>query len=127
MTYTEISFDIKVIVKPVFLENESDVITGKYVYAYFITIENLGQEPVKLLNRYWHIADSTGDVYEIEGEGVIGRQPVIGPGKSHSYNSYCVLKSMAGNMKGYYLMQRDNGERVKVNIPEFHLRSHLLN
>lgn len=127
MTYTEISNDVKVIVKPVFIENESDVIAGKFVYAYFITIENMGTEPVKLLSRYWHITDSTGDIYEIEGEGVIGRQPVIQPGKSHSYNSYCVLKSMAGTMKGYYLMQRDTGERVKVSIPEFLLRSHLLN
>ncbi|AXJ02020.1 ApaG protein [Cyclonatronum proteinivorum] len=127
MTYTEISNDVKVSVKPVFIENESDIISGKYVYAYFITIENIGPDPIKLLTRYWHISDSTGDVYEIEGEGVIGRQPVIQPGKSHSYNSYCVLKSMSGSMKGYYLMQRDSGERVKVTIPVFQLRSHLLN
>jgi ApaG protein len=125
--YTETSHGVTVTVKPTFMESESDVITGKYVFVYFITIENNGQEPVKLLRRHWLIEDSAGESYEIDGDGVIGRQPVIEPGKRHNYNSYCVLKSMAGNMEGHYEMERPDGEVIRIRIPRFMLRSHLLN
>jgi ApaG protein len=127
MTFTEVSHDIKIIVKPVFIENESDIIRKKYVYVYFIKIENIGTEQVQLLRRHWKIQDSNGESHEVDGDGVIGRQPVISPGKSHSYNSYCVLKSMSGSMKGHYEMKRADGRILQVKIPEFLLRSHLLN
>ncbi|MCH8558740.1 MAG: Co2+/Mg2+ efflux protein ApaG [Balneolia bacterium] len=125
--YTETSHDVKIVVKPTYVEDESDVITGKYVFVYFITIENLGSEPVKLLRRHWSIEDSAGETYEVNGDGVVGRQPVIQPGKSHNYNSYCVLKSMSGSMQGHYIMQKESGEQIQVSIPRFVLRSHLLN
>jgi len=125
--YTETSHDIKVVVKPTFMENESNIIIGKYVFVYFITIENMGSEPMKLLRRHWVIEDSAGESYEIDGDGVIGRQPLIRAGKKHLYNSYCVLKSMAGSMEGYYDMQKSTGELVRVKIPRFSLRAHLLN
>ncbi len=125
--YTEISHEVKIVVKPTFMENESDIIAGKYVFVYFITIENLGNESVQLLRRHWTITDSTGESYEINGDGVVGRQPVIQPGKTHSYNSYCVLKSMAGHMQGHYEMRRNSGEQIEVSIPRFSLRAHLLN
>ncbi len=127
MIFTEVTNDIRVIVKPVFMENESSIFEGKYVFVYFITIENMSTEPVKLLRRHWEIEDSAGESYEVDGDGVIGRQPVIQPGKSHNYNSYCVLKSMAGSMEGYYEMSRKDQTVLKVRIPRFFLRSHLLN
>ena len=127
LLFTEISHDIKISVQPVFVESDSDVIRKKFIYAYYVMIENLGNKPVKLLSRYWKIMDSTGEVNEVEGDGVIGRQPRIEPGSSHRYNSYCVLKSMKGSMKGFYTMEKDNGDYIKVRIPEFLLRSHLLN
>jgi ApaG protein len=127
MTFTEVSHDIRVVVKPVFVEEASDIIISKYVYIYFIQIENLGNEPVTLLRRHWTIFDSTGESYDVDGDGVVGRQPLIEPGKSHQYNSYCVLKSMSGSMEGYYEMQKDRGELIRVKIPKFLLRSHLLN
>ncbi len=127
LLFTEISHDIKISVQPVFVESDSDVIRKKFIYAYYVMIENLGNKPVKLLSRYWKIMDSTGEVNEVEGDGVIGRQPRIEPGSSYRYNSYCVLKSMKGSMKGFYTMEKDNGDYIKVRIPEFLLRSHLLN
>lgn len=127
MTFTEVTHDIRIVVKPVFIENESDVIRKKFVYVYFIKIENLGTEQVQLMKRHWEISDSNGETYEVNGDGVVGRQPIIAPGKSHSYNSYSVLKSMSGSMKGYYEMKREDGQMIQVKIPEFLLRSHLLN
>lgn len=127
MTFVEVSHDIKVVVKPVFVEDASDLIVSKYVFVYFIQIENLGDEPVKLLRRHWVISDSIGETHQVDGDGVIGRQPLIEPGKSHQYNSYSVLKSMSGTMEGHYEMQKQNGELIQVKIPKFLLRSHLLN
>ena len=63
----------------------------------------------------------------MHGDGVVGKQPLIKPGSSHSYNSYCVLKSFEGSMEGYYLMQKDDGNTLKVTIPRFLLKSHLMN
>lgn len=127
MTFTKISNDVRIVVKPVFMENESDVITGKYVFVYFIKIENMGEEPVQLMRRHWVIQDSGGETHQVEGEGIVGRQPIIEPGKSHNYNSYCILKTMSGSMEGFYEMKRTNGDMIKVIIPKFLLRSHLLN
>lgn len=74
------------------------------------------------MRRQWFIFDSNGTVREVEGEGVVGVQPVIAPGDSYSYVSGCNLKTDIGSMKGRYLMQRsiDNGEFL-VDIPEFEL------
>ena len=95
----------------------------KFVFAYFVTIENTSQEPVQLLRRHWYIHDANEKVKEVEGEGVIGKQPKIMPGEAHEYNSFCVLETMEGFMEGTYLMQRSTGEQFKVNIPRFHLRA----
>lgn len=127
MTFTEITHDIKIIVMPVFVEKESDLITGRFVFAYFITIENIGTDTVQLRTRQWYIHDSNGETSEVHGEGVVGRQPVLRPGESHSYNSFCVLKTFHGSMEGHYEMMRTDGQLIRVNIPRFLLRSHLLN
>ena len=126
-TYIEISNDISVEVKPVYLQDESDPLDNKHVFAYFVTILNRGGEPVQVLNRHWEINDSIGENYMVDGEGVVGKQPVIGAGESHSYNSFCVLKSYRGSMGGYYELERNDGTLFKARIPEFRLVSHLLN
>lgn len=125
--FIEVSHDVSVEVKPLYLEEESNPVVHKHVFAYFITIKNMGSQNVKLLRRHWEIKDSTGEDHEIDGEGVIGVQPDIGPGKEHTYNSFCVLKSYKGSMHGYYTMEREGGDMIKVRIPEFLLSSHLLN
>ena len=126
-TFVEISHDISVEVKPLYLEEESNAVAHKHVFAYFISIKNMGEKEVQLLKRHWLIKDAATGEYEVDGEGVIGKKPIIKPGNSHEYNSFCVLKSYRGSMKGYYLMEREDGESIKVRIPKFQLCSHLLN
>ncbi|HET9505533.1 MAG TPA: Co2+/Mg2+ efflux protein ApaG [Hymenobacter sp.] len=93
-----------------------------FVFAYRIDIRNNSSHTVKLLRRHWFIFDANGTVREVEGEGVVGRQPVLEPGESHQYMSGCNLKSGMGKMQGTYLMERlGNGDNFQVNIPEFTL------
>jgi len=126
-SFVEISHNIKVEVRPEYMETESDAPNRKHVFAYFIRIYNLGDQPVRVLKRHWEINDSAGEEYEVDGDGIVGRQPLIEPGSHHEYNSYCVLKSYKGSMTGYYLAEREDGETLKITIPTFLLRSHLLN
>ena len=106
-----------------YLDGKSDMVAGRFVFAYFVRIENTGFEDVQLLRRHWYIHDSEGRTQEVEGEGVIGLQPVISPGEFHEYNSYCVIETFEGSMEGTYLMQRDDGDRFRVTIPLFNLRA----
>ncbi len=125
--YKQLSNEISVSVRPVFAEDKSNVLTQKYVFLYTVTIVNLQQVTVQLLRRSWLIKDSMGDIYEVNGEGVIGKQPFINPNESFTYQSYCVLKSPSGSMEGVYEMETKEGHTLKVTIPRFFLRSHLLN
>lgn len=125
--YTETTNDIKVDVKPVYIEDKSSVIGHRHVFVYYINVHNQSDETVNLRRRYWKIIDDFGETHQVEGEGVVGKQPTIEPGKSFNYNSFSVLKSLRGSMEGYYEMEKENGETIKVNIPKFNLVSHLLN
>jgi ApaG protein len=126
-TFIEVSHDISVEVKPIYLQQESSPVADKHVFVYFVTIRNMGDQPVQLLRRHWEIKDSGGQDHEVDGAGVIGQQPTIGSGAEHDYNSFCVLKSYRGSMQGYYTMERKDGKLIKVRIPEFLLTSHVLN
>ncbi len=112
---------LRVTVRPVWLETQSEPLAGKFTFAYFVEITNEGLAEVQLLRRHWFIRDAAGHIEEIEGEGVIGQQPVIAPGATHRYNSYCVLRTFTGAMEGTYLMQRPSGERFRITIPRFDL------
>jgi ApaG protein len=93
-----------------------------YVFAYRIEIRNDSDLTVKLLRRHWYISDASTGMREVEGEGVVGRQPVLEPGEAHQYVSGCNLKSGVGKMRGTYLMERvGSGTRFEVEIPEFTL------
>jgi ApaG protein len=121
--YTQTTEHITVSVRPMYLEAESNVFTRKFVFIYFIRIENNGPDTVQLLRRHWFITHDTGKVEEVEGEGVIGKQPVIPPGKFHEYNSFCILESMEGFMEGTYTLKHANGDLFTVSIPRFILRA----
>lgn len=123
IVYTATTEDITVSVRPVYLDGQSDIAAKKFVFAYFVTIQNDGAERVQLLRRQWFIRDGSGDTKEIEGEGVVGKQPVIVPGEAHEYNSFCVIESFEGVMEGRYLMRRPNGETFYIAIPKFTLRA----
>jgi ApaG protein len=122
-TYSKTTEEITVSVNPVFLEQESNVFSRKFTFAYFIRIENHRNETVQLLRRHWFISHDSGKTEEVEGEGVVGRQPIIAPGKVHEYNSFCILESFEGFMEGTYLMMRPNGEKFSITIPKFLLRA----
>lgn len=122
-SYAATSQGITITATPVYLDGQSDAIQRKFVFAYFILIRNNREEEVQLLRRHWYIHDSHGDVKEVEGEGVVGKQPVLQPGEEHTYNSFCVLETFEGFMEGTYLMQSEHGDQFTVTIPRFHLRA----
>jgi ApaG protein len=121
--YAATTGEVTVSVRPVYLDQQSDPLGHQFVFAYFVEVTNHGDADVQLLRRRWRITDGFGEVQEVEGAGVVGEQPVIGPGETHRYNSFCVLETMEGAMEGSYLMERARGERFRAAIPRFHLRA----
>jgi ApaG protein len=93
----------------------------RYAFAYTIAISNLGAEAVQLLSRSWIITDANEKVQEVQGEGVVGVQPVIKPGESFTYTSGCLLETAHGTMKGSYQMLSDSGHSFDAEIPCFTL------
>ena len=116
---TAVTQGIKVSVKARYSPEQSDPNTLRYLFSYRIKIENTGTDTVQLLRRHWLIMDSLGIRREVEGAGVVGEQPVLEPGRSFTYSSFCDLKSDIGVMSGDYLMRRADGSTVRVAIPEF--------
>ncbi len=111
---------IKVSVKTDYQEFYSNPIDGYYAFSYKIKIENASDATFKLISRHWFIFDSSGSAYEVEGEGVVGKQPIIEPGRYHEYISGCNFNSTIGQMYGYYLMERViDGRFFKIDIPRF--------
>jgi len=123
IAYAATTEDITITVRPMYLDGQSDIIAKKFVFGYLVKIENKRRESVQLLRRHWIIRESKGSMKEVEGEGVVGRQPVIKPGQSHEYSSFCVLESFEGTMEGTYQMRRPDGELFDVMIPRFTLRA----
>lgn len=115
--------DILVNVQTRFLENESEPDDQYFVWAYHIRITNESDKTVQLLSRHWVITDGLGRVQEVKGEGVVGEQPILGPGGSYSYTSGTPLSTPNGMMRGTYLMQSSGGERFEIEIPLFSLDS----
>lgn len=119
---TQITRGVKISVEKFYQENYSNPIAGDYMFSYRISINNLNDFPIKLLSRHWYIFDSLHEITEVEGEGVVGNQPVLEPGGIHQYVSGCNLKSEIGKMWGTYTMQNlDDKTFFKVNIPDFQL------
>jgi ApaG protein len=119
---TAITNDVKITVEVEFQQRQPNGSIEENIFAYRITIENNSDYTIKLLRRHWFIKDSGFPQREVEGEGVVGLQPVLEPGASHRYISGCNIKSDFGQMKGYYLMERMvDGKDFKVTIPAFNL------
>lgn len=113
--------DIVVRVAVSFLPEQSQPEQDRWFWAYHVRIENDGDEPVQLLARRWSITDGHGAVHHVEGEGVIGEQPVIHPGGSYDYVSGCPLTTSSGVMEGHYTMVASDGRMLRVAIPRFAL------
>ena len=116
-----ISHDFQVTAISRFMPERSNQEIPIFFFAYWITIKNQGAVPAKLLNRYWNITDADGRINEVRGEGVVGEKPLIDPGQSFEYNSFCPLPTNFGFMKGYYEMQGADKNTFQVEIPQFRL------
>jgi len=121
--YSKTTKDVTVTVLPTFLEEQSNPDERHYVWAYRVTIENGGSKTIQLRSRYWKITDSNGVVQEVEGEGVVGEQPVLSPGESYEYTSGTPLNTPGGIMFGTYKMENTDGTSFVVEIPAFSLDS----
>lgn len=121
--YEEITRDIRIAVEPNFLDDQSEPEESRYLWSYRVTIENKSALTVQLLSRYWRITDARGRVREVRGEGVIGEQPVIAPGRAYEYTSGAPLETASGFMTGTYHMRASTGENFEVGIPMFALES----
>ncbi|WP_373488522.1 Co2+/Mg2+ efflux protein ApaG [Blastomonas sp.] len=115
------SHGITVRVAVSFLPDRSRADSARWFWSYHIRIENHSDLNVQLLTRHWVITDGRGGMQQIDGEGVVGEQPVIAPGKAHDYVSGCPLGTPTGRMEGVYRMLRSDGDVIAVEIPHFPL------
>lgn len=124
--YKAVTRSIRVTVTPRFVPEESSPEAGRFFFAYTVEITNLGLERVQLKARYWRIIDGLGQAQEVRGAGVVGKQPMLGPGESFTYTSGCPLGTPDGTMEGAYVMVTEAGEAFDAAIPAFHLESPFL-
>jgi len=110
---------IRITVRPRYVPEQSRPSQRHFVFAYSVRIENVSQETAQLVSRRWLIHDSVGRDTEVEGEGVVGEQPVLAPGRVHEYQSFCVLQSGSGHMEGSYRFVRADGSAFEAQIPRF--------
>lgn len=113
--------NISIQVEPLYLPSESEPDRSRYIFAYTVTIQNHGDIPAKLLTRRWTITDSNGRIQEVEGEGVVGKQPHLKPGEGFQYTSGTMLETPIGMMEGSYQMVTDSGESFDAAIKPFTL------
>ncbi|NNE26801.1 MAG: Co2+/Mg2+ efflux protein ApaG [Saprospiraceae bacterium] len=119
---------ITIRVKAFYEEGVSKPQNKYFAFSYGVEIENNSSYDVQLLSRYWIIKDSNLTIREVEGEGVIGEQPIIKPDGLHHYSSWVPLHTTVGKMAGYYKMKRLlDGSVFKAYIPEFHLVADFVN
>jgi ApaG protein len=117
-----ISEGVEISVETFYQQDYSKPLQSEYMFAYRITIENHNSFPIKLHRRHWNIFDSNGTYREVEGEGVIGVQPVLAPSETYKYVSGCNLRTEMGKMSGTYQMENlDNKKMFDVNIPAFEM------
>ncbi len=119
---SKISEGIEVSVETFYQPDYSNPVSGEYMFAYRITIENHNNFPVQLHRRHWYIVDGNGVTREVEGEGVVGVQPVLQPSERYQYVSGCNLRTEMGKMYGTYSMENLNDKKLfDVNIPIFEM------
>ena len=112
---------IRITVKPAFWPERSAPESGHYSLTYTVEIANTGTQPATLRSRHWVITDANGRVEEVKGEGVVGKQPRLGPGERFEYTSWAMLRTPFGSMRGSYQMVRPNGQQFEARISEFAL------
>jgi len=117
--HDEYADGIEVEVDTHYMESESEPEEDRYVFAYTVTIRNIGVVPARLLTRHWVITDANGKVQEVRGEGVVGETPHLKPGEGFQYTSGTMLDTPMGAMGGTYQMVTDDGVEFDATIPDF--------
>ena len=112
-------FTVRVAVN--YMAEQSEPAKYRWFWAYHIRIENGGDQAAQLLTRHWEISDARGALQMVDGEGVVGDQPVIKPGASYDYVSGCPLSTSTGAMHGSFQMIGEDGKRFDIAVPHFHL------
>lgn len=119
-----ITSGIEISVETFYQPEFSNPVLHEFMFAYRITIENHNPFTVQLLNRHWYIFDGNVEYREVEGDGVIGQQPILKHNEIFKYISGCQLKSEMGTMRGSYeMINLDNQKKFMVEIPRFQLIS----
>jgi len=113
--------DIQIQVATSYVDDESEPDSDRYVFAYTITIANSGDVAAQLISRHWIITDANGKVQEVNGDGVVGEQPLLNPGEEFRYSSGAVLETPVGAMQGLYRMEADGGASFDALIAPFTL------
>jgi ApaG protein len=112
---------ILVTVRSQYIPERSSASARQYAFAYTVTIANRGTVTSQLKSRHWIITDANGVVQEVQGEGVVGAQPVLQPGEEFEYTSWCIIATPGGSMRGSYQMVTADGERFDAEIAPFRL------
>jgi ApaG protein len=114
-------YEIAVTAIPQYIPEQSDPDNERYVFAYTISIENVGSVTAQLISRHWIITDASDEVQEVRGLGVVGQQPLLKPGEKFEYTSGCQLDTPVGKMRGSYQLTAEDGTKFEAVIPEFTL------
>ncbi|GAA3910206.1 Co2+/Mg2+ efflux protein ApaG [Litoribacillus peritrichatus] len=112
---------IEIWVDTEYLPERSEPQKERYIFSYTVTIKNKGTQTTQLLSRYWHIMDANEQIHEVEGVGVVGKQPTLAPGQHFSYTSGTSLATPVGSMQGHYVMKSADGDEFNVTIAPFRL------
>ncbi|MBY0462303.1 MAG: Co2+/Mg2+ efflux protein ApaG [Alphaproteobacteria bacterium] len=123
LSYTQTTETVRITVYPIYLDGQSIPESNEFLWAYHIRIENLGEERFQLRKRYWKITDGFGRIQEVWGDGVVGEEPFLKPGDTFEYTSGTPLPTPSGIMVGFYVMEKENGDRFQVEVPAFSLDS----
>ena len=112
---------ILVTVRTQYIPERSSASARQYAFAYTVTIANKGTVTAQLKSRHWIITDANGVVQDVQGEGVVGAQPVLHPGEEFEYTSWCIIATPGGSMRGTYQMVTQDGDRFDAEIAPFRL------
>ena len=116
---TAVTEGVRVSVSALYLPHQSSPEDHRFVFAYTVVIRNEGDKTAQLRTRHWVITDGRGHIEEVRGDGVVGEQPILGPGQEFHYTSGCVLSTPRGTMHGSYQMRRDDGTTFDAVISPF--------
>jgi len=118
-----VTHDIRVEVLSRYSAENSRPLEDNWIFQYTVRITNQGAETVQLVSRHWIITDGLGHTEEVQGPGVVGEQPVLAPGESFQYSSWCPLQTPTGNMRGTYQMAQADGNQFDIEIAPFALKA----